>query len=65
MQNPPPVLVDLILDPYTYNLIPRSLLPTIGYLTLVGIITWFVARWIATSLRSIASSAEEESKKKN
>lgn len=64
MKTPPPVLVDLVLDPYLYNVVPRSLVPTAGYLVIVGIVTWFVAQWIASTLRTIASPAESEDKKR-
>ncbi|KAM0440797.1 hypothetical protein ACHAPT_000098 [Fusarium lateritium] len=63
MRDPPPVLVDLILDPYLYNLVPRSLVPTIGYLVLVGLVAWFVARSIASKLQSIAVAGESREKK--
>ncbi|KAF7556492.1 hypothetical protein G7046_g6287 [Stylonectria norvegica] len=65
MKDPPPVLVDLILDPYLYNVLPVSLLPTIGYLVLVGVVTWFVARSIAKRLQAIASTGESIAKKQN
>lgn len=65
MKDPPPVLVDLILDPYLYNAVPRSLLPTIGYLVLVGLVAWFVARSVASKLQSIAITAETSTKKRN
>lgn len=65
MKDPPPVLVDLILDPYLYNAVPRSLLPTIGYLVLVGLVAWFVARSVASKLQSIAVTAETSTKKRN
>ncbi|KAG5953797.1 hypothetical protein E4U53_002653 [Claviceps sorghi] len=55
MSNPPPVLVDLILDPFLLNVLPRSLLPTVGYLLLVGVTTWYVARRIASGLQSAAA----------
>jgi hypothetical protein len=64
MQNPPPVLVDLILDPYVLNVVPRSLLPTAGYLVIVAVLTWFVARWIAGQLQAVATAADEETDKK-
>ncbi|KAF4984637.1 hypothetical protein FZEAL_213 [Fusarium zealandicum] len=64
MKEPPPVLVDLILDPYLFNLVPRSLAPTAGYLVLVGLVAWFVARAIASKLQSIAVTAETADKKK-
>ncbi|KID77732.1 hypothetical protein MBR_02180, partial [Metarhizium brunneum ARSEF 3297] len=65
MANPPPVLVDLILDPFLLNVLPKSLLPTVGYLSLLGVVTWFVARWVASSLQSVADSMETPSKKQN
>ncbi|KAK5997998.1 hypothetical protein PT974_00367 [Cladobotryum mycophilum] len=65
MKTPPPVLVDLILDPYVYNIVPRSLLPTAGYIVVVGIVAWFVAQWIAGNLISIAESGNDQKKKQN
>ncbi|KAL7819755.1 hypothetical protein V8C26DRAFT_427680 [Trichoderma gracile] len=62
MKDPPPVLVDLILDPYIYNVLPQSLVPTVCYLLVVGIASWFVARWAAKSLAAIAASDEKEKK---
>ncbi|KAL7959966.1 hypothetical protein V8C34DRAFT_277891 [Trichoderma compactum] len=64
MKDPPPVLVDLILDPYVYNVLPQSLVPTVCYLVVVGVVSWFVARWIASSLTAIASSAKSDQTKK-
>ncbi|KPM35241.1 hypothetical protein AK830_g11341 [Neonectria ditissima] len=65
MKNPPPVLADLILDPYLYNVVPRSLVPTVAYLTIVGFIAWLVARPIASKLQSIAITTETATKKQN
>ncbi|KHN95851.1 GPI-Mannosyltransferase II co-activator, Pga1 [Metarhizium album ARSEF 1941] len=58
MTRPPPILVDFILDPFLFNVLPQSLLPTVGYLSLLGIVTWFVGRWVASSLRRVADSVE-------
>lgn len=58
MSDPPPVLVDLILDPFVYNVLPRSLIPTVGYVIAISIVTWFVARWSVTKLRAIAVPPE-------
>ncbi|PHH69804.1 hypothetical protein CDD80_6475 [Ophiocordyceps camponoti-rufipedis] len=63
MKHPPPVLVDLILDPYLYNIVPQSLVPIAGYLVLVGVVTWFLARWIASSLESVAASPQRHANK--
>ncbi|KAK4079893.1 hypothetical protein Trihar35433_998 [Trichoderma harzianum] len=64
MKDPPPVLVDLILDPYLYNVLPQSLVPTVCYLVVVGVVSWFVAKWVASSLTAIASSAKSDQTKK-
>lgn len=63
MSNPPPVLTDITLDPFLYNVLPRSLLPTVAYLVLVAIVTWFVAKWIASFLQSVAGRAQSPQKK--
>ncbi|KAJ5038946.1 uncharacterized protein L3040_006620 [Drepanopeziza brunnea f. sp. 'multigermtubi'] len=45
MDNVPPVYVDIILDPFVFNVFPRSLLPTATYLVLVAVgscYTWHV-----------------------
>ncbi|OAQ74321.1 GPI-Mannosyltransferase II co-activator domain-containing protein [Pochonia chlamydosporia 170] len=65
MANPSPVLVDLILDPFLFNVLPESLLPTVGYLGLLGIMTWIMARWVASGLRAAAGTAELPAKKRN
>jgi hypothetical protein len=43
MQNVPPVYVDITLDPYVLNVLPRSLIPTVGVLLLVAVVAWFLA----------------------
>ncbi|KAG6042232.1 hypothetical protein E4U41_002575 [Claviceps citrina] len=65
MSSPPPVLVDLILDPFLLNVLPRSLLPTMGYLLLLAVTTWFVARRIASGLQSVTSLTESKMKKRD
>lgn len=62
MQNVPPVLVDIILDPFILNVFPRSLVPTAGYLTIVAIGSWFLAKAIAKWLSNIAA---DDAQKKN
>ncbi|KAI9158359.1 hypothetical protein HJFPF1_06353 [Paramyrothecium foliicola] len=67
MLNPPPVLVDLILDPYVLNVVPRSLLPTAGFLVVVGVVTWFMAQWIVRQLQAVRDTDDRvvEKKKKS
>ncbi|KAM0192643.1 hypothetical protein ACHAPI_008227 [Fusarium lateritium] len=63
MKDPPPVLVDLILDPYLFNVVPRSLVPTAGYIVLISVVAWFVAGFIATKLQIIAITDNADKKK--
>lgn len=57
-----PVYVDLILDPYVFNLIPRSLIPTVGYILLVAVASWFLARRISLWVRDLATFSDQEKK---
>lgn len=60
MERPPQVDVDIILDPFIFNVLPRSLGPTAIYITLVAVAAWFISgytyHWI------IAVSKEYEAK---
>lgn len=62
MKHVPPVYVDIILDPFVLNVLPRSLLPTVGYIVVVSIMSWFVARSIGTWIRVIAAEPSSEKK---
>ncbi|KAK2041625.1 hypothetical protein LZ31DRAFT_556715 [Colletotrichum somersetense] len=57
-----PVSVDLILDPFLLNALPRSLLPTVVYIVAVAILAWFLSRrilvWIQPVLAADGKSAE-------
>ena len=64
MLNPPPVLVDLILDPFILNVLPRSLLPTGLYIVAVSIITWFVAAFVRSQLKAFVENTDDDDKKK-
>jgi len=52
MSNPPPVDVDLILDPYVFNVFPRSLAPTAVYIIVLACTGWLVSGAIWKFLRS-------------
>ncbi|KAI5207855.1 hypothetical protein E4T39_01727 [Aureobasidium subglaciale] len=43
MQHPPPVNVDIILDPYLLNVFPQSLLPTAAYILVLALASWFLS----------------------
>ncbi|KAF2770886.1 hypothetical protein EJ03DRAFT_269915 [Teratosphaeria nubilosa] len=46
MQHPPPVTVDIILDPYLGNIFPASLVPTAFYLVALAAGGWYLSRII-------------------
>lgn len=64
MRNPPPVLVDIILDPFLLNILPRSLLPTVGYIVVVTAAAYFAARYAVASLDGIVASVTRAPTKK-
>ncbi|WXC54758.1 hypothetical protein SNK03_000743 [Fusarium graminearum] len=64
MKDPPAVLVDLILDPYLFDIVPRSLVPTAGYIVVLAVVSWFIARSVASRLQAIAITADSSDKKK-
>ena len=43
MHTPPPVDVDIILDPYLSNIFPQSLVPTGIYITITAIAAWLIS----------------------
>ncbi|KAH9845269.1 GPI-Mannosyltransferase II co-activator [Teratosphaeria destructans] len=43
MQHPPPVIVDIILDPYLGNIFPASLVPTAFYLVALAAGGWYLS----------------------
>lgn len=62
MSNIPPVYVDIILDPFILNVLPQSLIPTVGYIIVVAIVSWFIAHQVSFWIRNVAI---EPSQKKN
>lgn len=63
MERPPPVLAELILDPYLFNAVPTSLLPTVGYILVVAALSFYVARWIAAKMASVAAADEDKKRR--
>lgn len=63
MAEVPPVLVDIILDPYIFNVLPRSLVPTVGYIVIIAVFSWFLASRISTWIRGLATSQQSPTKK--
>ncbi|CZS88588.1 uncharacterized protein RAG0_00290 [Rhynchosporium agropyri] len=61
MEQVPPVYVDIILDPFIFNLFPRSLVPTAAYIILVALGSWYLAKQISLWVSTL--SANERGKK--
>ncbi|RFU32651.1 hypothetical protein B7463_g3674, partial [Scytalidium lignicola] len=64
MDNVPPVFVDIILDPYLFNVFPRSLLSTGAYIGLLAIGSWVLSGYISRWLQKLAHSDAKQIKKK-
>lgn len=62
MENVPPVLVDIILDPYIFNVFPTSLLPTAGYILVVALASWFLSEHVWQIMRKLAAPSEDDAK---
>lgn len=63
MENVPPVFVDIILDPYIFNIIPRSLVPTAAYIILLAVGSWYLSRVIMEWICSIGTDQPNKKKK--
>jgi hypothetical protein len=56
MSEVPPVLADIILDPYLLNVFPKSLAPTAGYLIALAILGWLLSGIIWRILLQVADA---------
>ncbi|RPA84185.1 hypothetical protein BJ508DRAFT_42203 [Ascobolus immersus RN42] len=64
MASADPVHVQLILDPFLFNILPQSLLPTVIYLVIVGLVAILLSGVIYNKLESIANGTETEAARK-
>lgn len=62
MEHVPPVYVDIILDPFIFNVFPRSLLPTAAYIILVAIGSWYLAKYISQWIRNLSKQGDSDKK---
>lgn len=62
MENVPPVHVDIILDPYLFNVFPQSLVPTAGYVVMIAVAAWFLAGWVQRQLMAYLKSDDSSTK---
>ncbi|RMD43286.1 hypothetical protein DV735_g1823, partial [Chaetothyriales sp. CBS 134920] len=61
----PPVQADLILDPYLLNVLPATLLSTVGFILAIAVVGWLGSGWVIKSLlRPLASGTEDSEHKK-
>lgn len=65
MEQVPPVYVDIILDPYLFNVFPRTLLPTTGYLILLAVFSWYLSKYISIWFQNLAKHKVEIEKKRS
>ena len=63
MEQVPTVYVDIILDPFIFNLFPRSLVPTAAYITLIAIGSWYLARYISNWINTLPNEESLQKKK--
>jgi hypothetical protein len=54
MQNPPDVLVDIILDPFIFNIVPQSLVPTGAYILVIALLAFYLSGLVWQSLCNIS-----------
>lgn len=64
MESPEPVDMDVILDPFLWNVLPRSLVPTVGWAVVVAGSSFFVARYVVRLLQGIVRSDSQQAVKK-
>lgn len=69
MENVPPVVVDLILDPFLGNVFPRSLVPTACWGVVIGIVAVVLAKWVVGEIgkvvvEGIRDDADTEKKRR-
>ena len=63
MSNVPPVDVDIILDPFLLNALPRSLAGTACYIVIVAVVAFFLARRIASWIQGLAAGSGQEGRR--
>lgn len=65
MKSVPPVLADVILDPYLLNVFPRSLVPTAIYIVVIALVAIGLSRYISRFLSQLVGSRDTQKQKKS
>lgn len=50
----------MILDPFLWNVFPRSLVPTAGWIVVVAVVAGVVGRWVVGELGRVIEDARVE-----
>ena len=58
-----PVFVDIILDPYVFNVFPRSLIPTASYIVILAVGSWFLSKHVSKWVSDVAKGDVDSEKK--
>lgn len=65
MDHPEPVLTDIILDPFLFNILPRTLVPTVGFVVFVALVSWILGvRVVRPWLTALVQVNDDGSEKK-
>jgi len=60
MQNPPPVGVDIILDPFLLNVFPQSILPTGALIVVIAIGGWVLSGMVWNWLQVLSRAGDDK-----
>jgi hypothetical protein len=64
MSTVPAVDVDIILDPFLLNVLPRSLLPTAGYIISIAVIAYGLSSRVLAWIQRLSNTTEDSQEKK-
>jgi hypothetical protein len=60
MEDVPPVVVDIILDPFIFNVFPQSLTYTALYLAIVALASIFIAKFVSDWIQAVARTGQDK-----
>lgn len=62
MNSVPPVDADVILDPFLFNVLPRSLAGTVCYIVAVAVAAHLLSRRIVSGFHGLIASADADAR---
>lgn len=63
MEQAPPVFVDIILDPFVFNVFPRSLIRTASYIMILAAGSWVLSKYVSRWVSAVANDQLDTEKK--